>query len=256
MELSQGVLDAMYTHARERAPEECCGLLVRCGRRLNYLAMPNSAATPTQDFRIAAPDWAAAEERGRVVAVVHSHPGQSARLSGADRASMEATGLPWIVIEVRQGEPVAHLLHQPDGYQAPLVGRAFHHGVLDCYTLIRDYYQRELGITLPDYEREDGWWNRGQDLYADNFIGAGFHPVDPGDLRQGDVIIMQVRSEKANHAGIYLADGRLASEPDLHPVPGGILHHLYGRDSKRDVFGGFWREMARYYIRHKDSPYG
>lgn len=256
MKLSQGVIDAMYAHARAQAPEECCGLLVRCGRRLNYLAIRNSAARPSEDFRIAACDWAAAEEHGRVVAVVHSHPGHSARLSGADRASMEATALPWIVIEVRHGEPVAHLLHRPDGYQAPLVGRPFHHGVLDCYTLIRDYYRRELGITLPDYEREDGWWNRGQDLYADNFTGAGFHPVDPGDLRQGDVIIMQVRSDKANHAGIYLADGRLASEPDLHPVPGGLLHHLYGRDSKRDVFGGFWREMARYYIRHKDSPHG
>ena len=169
---------------------------------------------------------------------------------------MEASGLPWVIIEVRQGEPVSHLVHEPSGYQAPLVGRAFHHGVLDCYTLVRDYYQRELGIVLPDYEREDGWWERGQDLYADNFQAAGFEPVDPADLRQGDLIVMQVRAEKANHAGVYLADGRLKTEPEHHPVPGGILHHLYGRDSKRDVFGGFWRESARFYMRHKESPYG
>lgn len=256
MKISQAVTEAMYAHAREKAPEECCGLLIRVGRKLAYLPAANSAPNPLQDFRIDPEAWADAEDQGKVVAVVHSHPGQSARLSTADRTSMEASALPWVIIEVRQGEPVAHLVHEPSGYQAPLVGRAFHHGVLDCYTLVRDYYQRELGIVLPDYEREDGWWDRGQDLYADNFQAAGFEPVDPADLRQGDLIVMQVRAEKANHAGVYLADGRLKTEPEHHPVPGGILHHLYGRDSKRDVFGGFWRESARFYMRHKESPYG
>lgn len=256
MKISQAVTTAMYAHAREKAPQECCGLLLRLGRKLQYLPLHNTAPDPEQDFRISAEDWADAEDRGSVVAVVHSHPGQSAQLSTPDRAAMEATALPWVIIEVREGEPVGHLVHEPNGYQAPLVGRPFHHGVLDCYTLVRDYYQRELGIELPDYEREDGWWDRGQDLYADNFEGAGFYPVDPSDLRQGDLIVMQVRSEKANHAGVYLADGVLKTEPDHHPVPGAILHHLYGRDSKRDVFGGFWLEAARFYMRHKDSPYG
>lgn len=256
MKISQGVIDAMYAHAREKAPEECCGLLIRAGRKLSYLPLANVAASPQQEFRIAAEDWAGAEDQGAVIAVVHSHPGQSARLSPADRTSMEATALPWVIIEVREGNPVTHLVHEPTGYQAPLVGRPFHHGVLDCYTLVQDYYQRELGIILPHFEREDGWWEKGQDLYADNFESTGFYPVGPDDLRQGDLIVMQVRSEKANHAGVYLADGRLKTEPDHHPVPGGILHHLYGRDSKRDVFGGFWRESARFYMRHKDSPHG
>ncbi|MBM5459215.1 phage tail protein [Pseudomonas sp. P66] len=256
MKVSQGVIDAMYAHAREKAPEECCGLLIRVGRKLLYLPVPNAAASPQEGFRIAAEDWAGAEDQGAVIAVVHSHPGQSARLSAADRTAMEATALPWVIIEVRDGQPVTHLVHEPTGYQAPLVGRPFHHGVLDCYTLVRDYYQRELGITLPNFERADGWWEKGQDLYVDNFEGAGFYPVDPADLHQGDLIVMQVRSEKANHAGIYLADGCLKTEPSHYPVPGGILHHLYGRDSKRDVFGGFWREAARFYMRHKESPYG
>ncbi|WP_312151937.1 Mov34/MPN/PAD-1 family protein [Pseudomonas sp.] len=256
MKISQGVIDAMYAHAHEKAPEECCGLLIRAGRKLRYLPLANVAASPQQEFRIAAEDWAAAEDQGDVIAVVHSHPGQSARLSPADRTSMEATALPWVIIEVREGNPVTHLVHEPTGYQAPLVGRPFHHGVLDCYTLVQDYYQRELGISLPHFEREDEWWEKGQDLYADNFESTGFYPVDPNDLRQGDLIVMQVRAEKANHAGVYLADGRLKTEPDHHPVPGGILHHLYGRDSKRDVFGGFWRESARFFMRHKDSPHG
>ncbi|WP_237140977.1 C40 family peptidase [Pseudomonas putida] len=253
MKMSQVVVVAMYEHAREQAPKECCGLLIKIGRKLSYRRCQNVAPEPEESFRIAAEDWAEAEDLGEVVAVVHSHPGQSARLSAADRTAMEATAIPWVIIEVREGVSVSHLVHEPTGYQAPLVGRPFHHGVLDCYTLVRDYYQRELGILLPDYEREDGWWDKGQDLYADNFEAAGFYPVDPNELRQGDLIVMQVRSEKANHAGVYLADGRLKTEPEHHPVPGGILHHLYGRDSKRDVFGGYWRESARLYLRHREA---
>lgn len=256
MRLSKDTIQAIYDDARARLPNEACGFIVRADRINRYVPVENTAANPAEDFRISAEAWAEAEDQGKVVAIVHSHPGQSARLSHADRVSMEATGLPWLVVEVREGEPTGHLIHEPTGYQAPLVGRPFQHGVLDCYTLVRDYYQRELGIQLPDYEREDGWWDQGQDLYADNFAAAGFEPVSPDDLRQGDLIVMQVRAPVANHAGVYLADGVLKTEPDLHPVPGAILHHLYGRDSKRDPFGGFWREAARFYMRHKDSPYG
>ena len=256
MRLSKDTIQAIYDDARARLPNEACGFIVRADRINRYVPAENTAANPAEDFRISAEAWAEAEDQGKVVAIVHSHPGQSARLSHADRVSMEATGLPWLVVEVREGEPTGHLIHEPTGYQAPLVGRPFQHGVLDCYTLVRDYYQRELSIQLPDYAREDGWWDQGQDLYADNFAAAGFEPVSPDNLRQGDLIVMQVRAPVANHAGVYLADGVLKTEPELHPIPGAILHHLYDRDSKRDPFGGFWREAARFYMRHKDSPYG
>jgi proteasome lid subunit RPN8/RPN11 len=253
MEFSPDVIAAVYAHAAMDHPREACGLVVEVGGAQLYVPAANCAEKPERDFRISAEAWANAEDLGQVLCIVHSHPGQSAKLSGADRVSMEATELPWLIVEVREGVPTSRLLHLPTGYQAPLVGRPFYHGVLDCYTLVRDFYQREMGIALPDYEREDGWWDKGQDLYADNFDGAGFYPVDPQDLQQGDLIVMQVKSEKANHAGVYLADGILKTEPHHHPVPGGILHHLHGRDSKRDPFGGFWRESARFYMRHKDS---
>lgn len=253
MEFSPDVIAAVYAHAAMDNPREACGLVVEVGGAQLYVPAANCAEKPQQDFRIRAEAWADAEDLGQVLCVVHSHPGQSAKLSGADRVSMEATELPWLIVEVREGVPVSHLLHLPTGYLAPLVGRPFYHGVLDCYTLVRDFYRRELGITLPDYAREDGWWDKGQDLYADNFEGAGFYAVDPQDLQHGDLIVMQVKSEKANHAGVFLADGRLKTEPDHHPVPGSILHHLHGRDSKRDPFGGFWRESARFYMRHRDA---
>lgn len=102
---------------------------------------------------------------------------------------------------------------------------------------------REWGLELPNPDRPDDWWNDGHsDLYTDNYRAAGFEPVG-GDMQRGDLILMQIRSKNQvpNHAAVYLGDGL-------------ILHHLYGRLSSRDVWGGYWRECHRMTLRHKDAP--
>ncbi|KAG0739940.1 hypothetical protein G6F24_017181 [Rhizopus arrhizus] len=68
----------------------------------------------------------------------------------------EASGLPWHIVSVGQlaGEaPTCHDIQtiEPCGYVAPLEGRQFAHGILDCYSLVRDFYALELGITLSQY---------------------------------------------------------------------------------------------------------
>ncbi len=255
MRITKAVRAAIEAQALAAYPREACGLIVREQGAQAYVACENTATTPSEHFRIAPEAYADAEDRGKVLAVVHSHPDYSPQPSEADRVACEASRLPWHILEVRRqddGKVVAGELVSidPSGYRAPLIGRPFSHGVLDCYQLLVDYYDRELGIQLQQFERQDEWWNKGKDLYLEHYAEAGFVQVD--DLQQGDVIVMQVRAPVPNHAGIYLADGRLATEPEHYPAPGSILHHLYGRDSRRDVYGGFWAEAHRLTLRHKD----
>lgn len=210
-------------------------------------------AQDTGQFRMSAEDWAAAEDAGRVLAVVHSHPDAPAMPSEADRAACEATGVPWVIVSVRDGDITDVRQFAPTGWKAPLLGRQFFHGILDCYTLIRDWYAREACIELPDFEREDDWWKKGQDLYMQGFAKAGFGYIPDGaPLQAGDVVLMVVGASVANHAGIYLDKRPLAEAPDLHPVPNAMLHHLYGRLSERVVYGGYWQEVTRAVVRHKD----
>lgn len=131
---------------------------------------------------------------GEVTAIVHSHPDELARASEADKVACEASGLPWLIVSVlkEDGVPVASEVNQiePCGYEAPLIGRTFAHGVTDCFSLIVDYYKRELGIQLPNFERHDNWWNDGHsDLYTEGFEKAGFVQVD-GPPRKHDVLLM------------------------------------------------------------------
>lgn len=250
--LHKKTVDAIKAHALAEYPRECCGLLIAQGRKEIYRPCVN-LAQGTEQFRMAPEDWADAEDAGRILAVVHSHPDAPAQPSEADRASCEATGLPWVIVSVREGH--FEELHQfaPTGWQAPLLGRQFFHGVLDCYTLVRDWYRWEAGIELLDFERADDWWNQGQDLYMQQFAQAGFSRIpDAAQILPGDVVLMAVRSPVANHAGIYLGSQPLAEAPGLHPVPNAMLQHLYGRLSERVVYGGYWQECTRAVVRHKD----
>ncbi|HYG07646.1 MAG TPA: C40 family peptidase [Stenotrophomonas sp.] len=245
--MQAATLAAIHAHAVAEYPRECCGLIVAVGEGETYVPCRNVAATPSEHFRLPGEDYAIAEDSGQVLALVHSHPNAPATPSDADRVQCEASGLTWHIVSVGQvdGKPECGDVRtiEPCGFEAPLVGRQFAHGVLDCYTLVRDFYARELGIQLSQYEREDDWWLKGQQLYSmDRLRAEGFAPV-ADDLRRGDLILMQIRSTVPNHAGVYLGDGLM-------------LHHLHGRLSERVPYGGYWAERTCYIVRHQEMLHG
>ena len=220
-------------HAQEAFPRESCGLLViRKGREVYWPC--RNIGVGTDQFVLHPEDYAHADEQGQIVAVVHSHPGLPCTPSQADRVACEASGLPWHIVSIPNGEWTSL---EPTGYVAPLVGREWSHGVLDCYALVRDWFRAERGIDLPNFARFDDWWKRGQNLYLDNFAQAGFAVVEPDELQTGDCLLMQVASPVPNHAAVYLGDGL-------------ILHHLQGRLSSRDVYGGYWQKITTHTLRY------
>lgn len=237
--LRQAILD----HAMQEAPRECCGLLVLAGTegKLQYLPATNLAAgAGGRDRFVLDPQaWIDAEAVGEVCAVVHSHPNASANPSMADRAMCERSGLPWLIVSTPSG---AMVQVDPEGWSAPLEGRTFHHGVLDCYTLVQDWYRREWGLELPDFERQDGWWERGKglNLYRDGLLQAGFVAVslDETGPRVGDGLLMRVVSQVENHGAVYLGDGMM-------------LHHLYGQLSRRERWDWEWQRRTTCVVRHR-----
>lgn len=238
-------MEAIRAHAARAYPREACGLVLVVKGWPRYVPCTN-AARGTEHFVLPAEEYAAAADQGEILGVVHSHPDATAQPSQADLVSCEASGLPWHIVRVDlvDGAPTAGEMVTivPTGYQAPLVGRQFSHGVLDCYQLIVDWYAQERGIALPQFARADEWWNDGKsDLYTEGFPQAGFKKLPEGALLEvGDVILMQIRARNGvpNHAAIYLGDGLM-------------LHHLHGRLSSRDIYGGMWAENTRAILRYQ-----
>jgi cell wall-associated NlpC family hydrolase len=58
------------------------------------------------------------------------------------------------------------------------------------------------------------------------------------ELQYGDAILMQLASPLPNHAAVYLGDQL-------------ILHHLQGRLSSRDLYGGYYLKSTARVLRHE-----
>lgn len=219
---------AILAHAQADAPRESCGLIIRNEQGERYIPYRNQSSDPENHFSIGFDDYIRAGQQGEVVSVVHSHPGGEPYLSAADRTAQVNSGLPWLLAcndAIHRFEPVPHLL-----------GRTFHHGTTDCYSLFRDAYHL-AGINLPDFVREDDWWRRGEELYLSNMEQNDFVRVKK-DIRPGDIILFCYASSRANHAAVYLGDQT-------------ILHHIPNQLSKREAYNPLWQRMTHSIWRYR-----
>ena len=244
VELSKNAALDIQKFAVEQYPKEACGVIVSIGKKFVVINCKNISYDPKLHFVIDPADYVRAEEMGEVIAIWHTHVDESPEPSLADRAGCNLTELPWIIVSIIKNEdgfsysePV-HLL--PDGTQASYLERPYLPGVFDCYTLIRDYYKNEFGITLGSYTldiNEKQLWNPGHTYFVDNFEKEGFFQVFDEEPKRGDCFLMQSSASAPDHAMLYIGDGL-------------ILHHVYGRLSGRAVYGGYWSKHTTHHLRH------
>jgi len=245
--------ESAIKHAQECYPNESCGVIVN-GR---YLPCRNESKSPSEQFVINRDDYRNAIMSGDLQAIIHSHPDGSRAATDVDRASCEETDLPWGVIWLSRDDNGEFETHeswiQPSGFEASLIGRPYVWGVFDCLSVVLDYYKREVGIDLGEFERPSEDWNtKNDDIYTRELSAKGFSTIT-GAPEQGDIVLMQIRSKVPNHAAIFLENGILSTEPEHYPAPMSILHHLQGKNSIRDIYGGYWAEKTVSIWRHKNS---
>ena len=215
----QKLKEKIVSHAKHQEPHECCGFVVLKGDEMVFIPCKNQAEDKENHFEISPEDFLQANSQGKITALVHSHPNGEPVLSLLDRQTQLVADLDfWLVCNDE-----IHIFPKIP----PLLGREFNHGVMDCYTLFRDFYYL-AGADFPDFERDDYWWEDGFNLYLDNMATHGFERlIDESAVQIGDVILMQVGADVPNHAAIYISDQM-------------VLHHSPRRLSKRDLYDGYW----------------
>ncbi|MBJ9984423.1 C40 family peptidase [Acinetobacter sp. S40] len=252
MKLAAKLKKQIVKASAEHYPFEMCGVVIAG----EFIQCENVSDDAQNHFEISPLELARLEDRGEIQAYVHSHPDGTATASPLDKHQIELHGKTWIICAYPDIEIQAY---EPCGYKAPLIGRNYHHGWQDCYSLVRDFYGRELNIILPDFERSDLWWEskNNKSLYLENYEKAGFYEVD--SPQYGDMLVCKVgRTEHPNHAVIWLGDKWEFKSEKAEQAIGNtlILHHPYNQSSKREIYGHNWQERTVKILRHKDRNHG
>ncbi|MCH4245927.1 C40 family peptidase [Acinetobacter gerneri] len=248
MKLTIKLKKSIMVHASETYPSECCGVIV--GK--DYIPCRN-ISEQKDSFEIHPEDLANAEDQGEIIAYVHSHPDAATRASDLDLKQIEIHQKPWVICAYPD---LDFAIYKPCGFQFPLIGRNYHHGWQDCYSLIQDFYEREFGIKLLNFPRDNLWWESKDhpSLYIENYEKAGFYEVD--SPQYGDMIICRVgRTEHPNHAVIWLGDRTELKSEQAEPCFGGslILHHPYNKKSLREPYGHQWEQRKVKVLRHVEN---
>lgn len=229
--------------AADKYPNEACGLVVRVGKKSIPVSCKNVAANPATHFVMDVVDYAKAAAMGEVIGVWHTHVDIPPRPSDADKVGCENSEMPWYITSVYRVNGEFQFSEmtviEPSGFEMDYVGRPYAFGCMDCWSLVRDYYRREFGIRLGDYQRIERFWANGHDFFGDNWKREGFKRLINGEEPQtGDLFVIQTDGAIPNHIAIYLGNEM-------------ILHHCHGRLSRRDIYGGYWQKHTIYHLRHE-----
>ena len=251
------LISVIKTQALEYAPNECCGLVFEKtnarGFKLRIKPCKNISRNPDRHFYIAQEDIQEVLSQGKLLYFYHSH--LKGDFSQADKYIADKLKINSLLYVVEDDEFKEYSFKNVD---IPLVGRPYLSGSLDCYELVKDYYQQKLNLRIESvihplrninlYDpkikqlesvvaliRKEIKLNSALDFYKQN----GFKEIQKETIKKHDIILSQDNFLPfVYHCLVYLGENQ-------------ILHHRGGRISNIEPFTNFWRKEARYYLRHK-----
>lgn len=218
--LNEQVKLGIKTHAERVKPAEACGCIIKVLDNPVIYPCENVSGRPASTFRISPESYLKAESMGEVLAIYHSHL-KNRSPSGFDIQASAGHRIPYVVYNVP-----GDVFCVADGPRLlDFMSRDFEIGVNDCFSLVRDFYRKFLGVEISNYDREEGWHERNPRMFLDNFVKEGFRETDK--LEENCLLLLKTshHAEFPHHLGIYLGDDTMFHHPRekrplIEPYPG------------------------------------
>jgi len=243
--LRKRTIERIKNIAKKSYPNECCGFVIKSGKNQIVYPTQNIHENKKEHFKIDPLELVTAEQLGKILCVYHSHTNENIKLSLDDLWCSDVSKIPIFMVSKYENE--FYLDYYDPNIINPYLARIWEWGKNDCYSLVKDWYEKEFNIILSPFRRykvkqADLNWNR----FQENFSKEGFKEVIQGvpdkneSIKKGDIIMMAIRSKNINHIGVYIDE-----------VNNLVLHHLQDRLSEYHYYGGWWREVTRCVVRYE-----
>ena len=186
---------------------ECCGLITEKDNLLKVFPCENIAINKRNQFKIKEKDYLRASLNGKIKATYHSHLNEE-NFSITDRVNCYLSGYIYLLYIIEKN--FFKLLNPENTFS--YLNKEFILGRNDCYHLVKEFYQTEKNIFLPEISNYD--------QINDQFISdlASEHHLqietDVNQIQSGDIIVFNLLGEnKLPHFAIFLGNGYILHHP-------------------------------------------
>jgi len=228
-------------HALSHKDEEVCGFICFNNFTKEVYPCSNFHSSKSKFFTISPLDYVHAAKSGEILGVYHSHINDNLEFSLSDRLNSSNHSIPFILYNVGADKFVEYI---PDDYEIPYIGRNFSYGKSDCFTLVKDYYKKELGITIIDNfeNRTEKWFEENSDTFLIGWKRDNPKFIEVIQPRKHDILLFNYyRMIKApHHLGIYLGNGT-------------FLHHPRDKYSTIDLYSDSFIKKTFMILRYDES---
>lgn len=260
--LTHAVKGALVEDMFANLDKEVCGLITLSDGEYRYEKVENVHEEPAHNFRMDPVARMRLMTDDNVIGYAHSHPNGPNIPTCLDMSVQKRVGKPSVIASVDGERGIVEVFsfgnHLLD---APLIGRDFRYGVMDCYEAIRAWRWQNQGYKMDQYPRHDNWWSadgvEGREPTELNFYQRCYseqgyvsyepdfsNPMSERHPRRGDLVLMQMGSDIGimNHAGIYVGNNL-------------IYEHRLGKKSGEVPVGyRLGTDMIRMWARPENNP--
>ena len=209
MILDNSIKNKIKSHYEKEFPRECCGLIVSNDN--GFVCIPTKNDSLEKDFfRVNPKDYLKASNLGEIVAVYHSHTNGNQNFSEYDKFNSINHNLTYVMYCPENNSLIQ--FSPSHGEFNQYIGRKFQIGDTDCYSLVRDFYEAELGVSLGHHYRDKHWKSYLEELFEKHFEDEGFFEVF--GLNKYDCILFNSGKDKpCSHIAVYLGNKLILHQP-------------------------------------------
>lgn len=219
------------------------GLIISSNNSLSFFKCNNSSSfNKEKTVEISSKDLFKAYKIGDIKAVIHSHIDEE-KFSALDKECCESLD---VTIFLFNCSTKKWFELNPSGYKNRYVGRKFEWGKSDCLSLVYDYYQNELNITLPDI-----FMNRDSLVFIKNkdfFRNKEFFKI----AEQNQFECLNKNTQLKTHDILFIKSDENANYPSHLAIYVGknqMLHQLNNCESKIEYLTSNYKDRISYIFR-------